>query len=33
MNFASAQFVLLFPLVLLVWRLTGPRWRWGPLPA
>ena len=33
MNFASAQFVLLFPLVLLVWRLTAPRWRWGPLLA
>ena len=33
MNFASAQFVLLFPLVLLVWRLTVPRWRWGPLLA
>lgn len=33
MNFASAQFVLLFPLVLLVWRLTAPRWRWVPLLA
>ena len=33
MNFASAQFVLLFPLVLLIWRLTAPRWRWAPLLA
>lgn len=33
MNFLSAQFVLLFPLVLLAWRLTPQRGRWAVLLA
>ena len=33
MNFISAQFVVLFPLVLLAWRLTPQRGRWAVLLA